>query len=55
MGRVELVCILIGHAGTTLQDTETDMVTALAKARPSIAAKRLHKGHKTQDTSITAL
>ena len=38
-GRVELVCIPIGHAGTTLLDTATDIAAALAKVRPSIAAQ----------------
>ena len=53
-GRVELVCIPIGHVGTTLHDTATDIATALAKVRPSIAAKRKLKGHKTHQTSTTA-
>ena len=35
--RVELNCIPIGHAGTTLHDTATDIATALAKDRPSIS------------------
>ena len=39
-GRVNLVCIPIGHAGTTLNDTATDIATALAQVRPSIAATR---------------
>jgi hypothetical protein len=54
-GRVELVCIPIGHAGTTLIDTANDFASALAKVRPSIAALRKNKGHKTPDTSPTAL
>jgi hypothetical protein len=54
-GRVELVCIPIGHAGTTLIDTANDFAAALAKVRPSIAAQRKGKGHKTPDTSSTAL
>ena len=29
-GRVDLVCVPIGHAGTTLNDTATDIATALA-------------------------
>ena len=35
-GHVDLVCIPICHAGTTLQDTAAGIATALAKARPSI-------------------
>jgi hypothetical protein len=54
-GRVEFVSIPIGHAGTTLTDTATDFASALAKVRPSIAAQRKRKGHKTPDTSSTAL
>ncbi len=51
---MELVCIPIGHAGTTLIDTVHDFTSALAKIRPSIAAQRKSKGHKTPDTSSTA-
>jgi hypothetical protein len=54
-GRVEFVCIAIGHAGTTLIDTANDFASALAKVRPSIAADRKRKGHKTPETSSTAL
>ncbi len=54
-GRVEFVSIPIGHAGTTLIDTENDFASALAKIRPSIAAQRKSKGHETPDTSSTAL
>ncbi len=54
-GRVELVCIPIGHAGTTLIDTANDFAAALAKVRHSITAQRKGKGHKTPDTSSTAL
>jgi hypothetical protein len=54
-GRVEFVSIPIGHAGTTLIDTAIDFASALAKVRPSIAAQRRRKGHKTPDTSSTAL
>jgi hypothetical protein len=38
-GRLDLVCIPIGHACTTFLDTENDIVTALATTRPSIDAK----------------
>jgi hypothetical protein len=38
-GLVDLVCISIGHASTTLQDTATYIATALVKARPSIDNK----------------
>jgi hypothetical protein len=54
-GRVELICIPIGHAGTTLVDTANDFADALAKVRPSIAAQRKGKGHKTPEISSTAL
>ena len=54
-GRVDLVCIPIGHAGTALNDTATDIATALAQVRPSIAATRKRKGHKTPKISKTAL
>ena len=54
-GRVEFVSIPIGHAGTTLIDTANDFAAALAKVRPSIAAQRKRKGHKTPDTSSTVL
>ena len=54
-GRVELVCIPIGHAGTIVHDTATDIATALAMACPSIAARRRTQGQKTQDKNKTAL
>ena len=54
-GSVELVCISIGHAGTTLYDTATGILPTLAKVRPSIAANRKTKGLKTQDINKTAL
>ncbi len=38
-GHVDLVCIPIGQACTTLQDTRTNITTVLAKARPSIDNK----------------
>ena len=53
-GRVELICIPIGHAGTTLLDTATAIAAALAKVRPSMAAERKRKGARTPDTSKTA-
>ncbi len=55
LGRVELVCIPISHAGTTLVNTNTDILSALTKARPSLAAKRSTKGKQTQDINKTAL
>jgi hypothetical protein len=54
-GRVEFICIPIGHAGTTLIDTVNDFASALAKVRPSIASDRKRKGHKKPDTSSAAL
>jgi hypothetical protein len=39
-GRVDLICIPIGHAGTTLNDTATDIATTLAQVHHSIAATR---------------
>ncbi len=53
-GRVEFICIPIGHAGTTLIDTVNDFASVLAKVRPSVAAQRKRKGHKSPDTSSTA-
>ena len=53
--RVDLACRPIGHAGTTLNDTATDIATALAQVRPSFAATRKQKGHKTPEISKTAL
>ena len=50
-GRDDLVCIPIGHAGTTLNDPATDIATALAQVRPSIAATRKQKGHNTPEIS----
>jgi hypothetical protein len=54
-GRVDLVSIPIGHAGTTLNETATDIATALSQVRPSIAAMRKQKGHKAPEISKTAL
>jgi hypothetical protein len=54
-GRVDLVCIPIGHAGTALNDTATDIATALSQVRPSIAVMRKQKGHKSPEISKTAL
>jgi hypothetical protein len=53
--RVDLVCIPIGHPDTTLNDTATDIATALAQVRPSIAATRKQKGYKTLEIIKTAL
>ena len=53
--KVDLICIPIGHAGTTLNDTATDIANALAQVRPSIAVTRKQKGHKTPEISKTAL
>jgi len=54
-GRIEFVCIPIGHAGTTLIDTANDFAFTIAKVRPFIASERKRKEHKTPDTSSTAL
>jgi len=54
-GRVELVCVPNGHAGTTIHDTATDLATTLAKVRPSIAAKQKIKGQNTKEKSKTVL
>jgi hypothetical protein len=43
------------RAGTTLHDTEADIATALAKARPSIDGKGKTNNLKTKETSMTAL
>jgi hypothetical protein len=50
-----LVYIPVGHASTTLNDTATDITTALAQVRASIAATRKQKGYKTPEISKTAL
>ncbi len=39
-GRVDVICIPIGHAGTILHDTATNIATPLSQDRPSIAAQR---------------
>jgi hypothetical protein len=54
-GRIYLVYIPIGHAGTTLNVTASDIPIALAKVRPSITATLKRKGHKTPKISKTAL
>jgi hypothetical protein len=54
-GRVDLVCIPIGHAGTILNDTATDIAIALAQVRPSIASTRKQKRRKTPEISKIAL
>ena len=54
-GAVELVCIPIGHAGTTLQSTIHDMSSALARVRPHLAAQRRRQGHKQPDVDNKAL
>jgi hypothetical protein len=40
-GRVDLICIPIGHAGTTLNDTATDIATASALLSPPRGNKRV--------------
>ena len=54
-GAVELVCIPIGHAGTTLQSTIHDMSSALARVRPHLAAQRRRQGHKQPDVDNKSL
>jgi len=54
-GRVDLVCIPIGHAGITLNDTASNIATALAKVLPSIATMRKRNDHKTPEISKTAI
>ena len=39
-GRVNLACIPIGNAGTSLNDTASEIAATLAKVHPSIAATR---------------
>ena len=50
-----MVCIPIGHAGTTLQSTIHDMSSALARVRPHFAAQRRRQGHKQPDVDAKAL
>ncbi len=54
-GRADLVCIPIGQAGTALNETTSEIATALVKVRPSIAVARKRKDHKTPEISKTAL
>jgi hypothetical protein len=54
-GRVDLVCILIGHTGTTLNDTASDITTALAKVRPFSDVKGKSRIPKTQKPSKTSV
>ena len=50
-----MVCIPIGHAGTTLQCTLLDLASALARIRPRFAAERRRQGHKMPDVDAKAL
>ena len=43
-GAVSLVCIPIGHAGTTLECTVENLSNALSRIRPPLAAARRDKG-----------
>jgi hypothetical protein len=54
-GRVELVCIPLGHAGTNINDAASDIEITQAQVRPSIAAIRKQKERNTLETSKTAL
>ena len=54
-GKVELVCIPIGHAGSTLQSTITEMANALSAVRPPIATIRRRAGHAKPETDAKAL
>ncbi len=46
---MDLVCIPIGHASTTLNDTASDIATALAKVSPSHDIKGRSSTPKTQE------
>jgi hypothetical protein len=52
---MDLVSISIGHAGTTLNDTSSDIATALAKDRPSSDVKGKSRIPKTQKPSKTSV
>jgi hypothetical protein len=52
---VNLVCIPIGHAGKILNDTASNIATALAKVRPSSDVKRKSRIPKTQELSKTSV
>jgi hypothetical protein len=54
-GRVDLICIPIGHAGKSLNDTASDIATALAKVRPSCYGKGKSRTPKTQESSKTSV
>jgi hypothetical protein len=47
--RVDLVCIFIGHSGTTLKDTASNIATALAKVSPSHDIKGKSSIPKTRE------
>ena len=53
-GAVSLVCIPIGHAGTTLECTVEDLSNALSRIRPPLAAARRDKGHPEPDYDMKA-
>ena len=52
---MDFVCIPIGQAGTTLNDTASDIATALAKVRPSSDVKGKSRTPKTQEQSKTSV
>ena len=54
-GHVDVVCIPVGHAGTTLSRTVDDLANALARVRPSIADSRRLAGHADPDHDARAL
>jgi hypothetical protein len=54
-GRVDLVFILISHADTTLNDTSSDIATALVKVLPSCDGKGKSRTPKTQEPGKTSV
>jgi len=54
-GHVDVVCIPVGHAGTTLSRTVDNLANALARVRPSIVVSRQQAGHADPEYDARAL
>ena len=48
-GRVDLVCIPVGHAGTLLNRTAEELATALSTVRPGMSKKRKRTQQQQED------
>ena len=53
-GRVELIVVPIGHAGTVLDKTYKSIATALSATRPEVALARASRGAVDPDTDHAA-